>query len=78
MRQLDDDMNNKGKINVKDTLTPDGDTTLHLNMLESVVQLQKVLEDPDSFGVTSETGTYTFVEARVSWAQRVLGWFRKG
>ena len=68
-------MNNKDKINVKDTLTPDGDTTRHLHILESIVQLQQVLEDPDSFGVTSETGTYRLFKTGVSWKQRVFGWF---
>ncbi len=63
------------KINVKNTPVPDGDATRRIKVLESVIRLQRSMEDPESFGVTSETGTYQLFKTGVSWKQRVFGWF---
>ena len=70
-------MADQNTLDLTGAFAADGDTTRKLKVLDSIDQLQQAIEDPEKPKITVDTGTHTFVKTRISWAQRVSGWFRR-
>ncbi len=71
-------MGDKDKLDITDTFVPYDDHTSKTKLLRSLTALLKRdTEDPEPSEATSGIKAYPFVKPRVSWTQRVLGWFRK-
>ena len=68
-------MGDRNIFDATDTFVPYDELSDRLKQLEIIAQLQRATEDPESFEATAEVKTYPFV--KTSWAQRVLGWFKK-
>ena len=65
-----------------DTFVPYNELTATLKLRDTTSQLRREAkaqesEDPEVFGATSGVKVYPFVKTRVSWTQRVWGWFRR-
>ncbi len=81
-----DDMDDKKKTDATDTFVPDGDITSMAELLETITQIQRGIEEPETLTmleeiIEGETPTalhhYQPKAAPVSWVQRVLNWFRR-
>ncbi len=78
-------MDDRGKIDVTDTRVPHDHLTNRTKLIEEVIsQLQREIEGPEVLAMLEEITEgdtvrhrYQPKAARVSWAQRVLGWFKK-
>jgi len=77
VQSSDGGRDDKDDISLTDTFVPHGELTRKLDLLETKTRLQRATEEPERSEATSGIKTYPFVETRVSWMQRVLGWFRR-
>ena len=69
-------MDDQKRMDGVDTFVPYDHLTSKTRLLKSISELERDNEDPESSEATSGIKTFPFVETRISWAQRVLGWFR--
>ena len=70
-------MADQNTLDLTGAFADDGDTTRKLKILDSINQLEQAIEDPERPEITADTNTHPFVKTRISWVQRVLGWFRR-
>ena len=82
----DDDRDDKEKTDATDTFVPDGDITSEAELLETITQIQRGIEEPETLAMLEEyiegesptvRHRYQPIAAPVSWVQRVLSWFRR-
>ncbi len=75
-------MSDKNKLDETDTFAPDSEPTHDDNRFEYVSRLKRKAGteaiDSDILQATGRMKAYPSVKTRVSWTQRVLGWFRRG
>ena len=64
-------MNDKDDKDDKDEFVPYDHLTSKTRLLKSISELEQDTEEPETVEATSEA------KARVSWTQRLLGWFRR-
>jgi len=73
----EDEIDLTDTLDETDMFVPYEELSDRLKQLEEITQRQRAIEDPETFGAISDTNTYPLVRTRVSWKQRVLGWFRR-
>ncbi len=76
VQSSDGGRDDKDEISLTDTFVPHGELTRKLDMLGTISDLKREAETSETIGATSGMETYPFVKTRVSWSQRLLGWFR--
>jgi hypothetical protein len=69
-------------VDPTDTFVPYDELTERLDLSETAAQTRREAETRDDkernpFGDTTGIKVYPFVRTRVSWTQRVFGWFRR-
>jgi len=72
----------KDNFKPTDTFVPYDELTATLKLRETAAQTRREAEaredkEQNSFADSTGIGVYPFVRTRVSWKQRVLGWFRR-
>ena len=79
-----DDMDDKEKTEATDTFVPDFYLTRKAELLETITQIQRGIEEPETLAMLEEyiegespTVRHHYQPPRVGWAQRVLNWFRR-
>jgi len=70
-------VNDKDDLEMTDSFVPAFHFTRQFEPPENTSQSEQETEEPELMGATTAVKIYRFVTTRVSWAQRVLGWFRK-
>ncbi len=76
-------MDDREKIDVTDTGVPHDHLTNRTKLIEEAIsQLQREIEGPEVLAMLEEitegdTVRHRYQPPRVSWTQRVLGWFRR-
>ena len=76
------DMSDKDKLDLTDTYVSYSELTGKLDMRDTAAQTRREAEaqedkEQNPFGDTTGIKVYPFVKTRVSWADRVLSWFRR-
>ena len=60
-----------------ETVVPYNHLTSKTKPLDTISQIRRRAEDPEAFGATSAIRIYRFFKLRVSWTQRIQGWFSR-
>jgi len=70
-------MHDKDRHSETETFVPYDHLRSKTEPLDTIAQIRRRAEDPDAFGATTAIRIYRFFKLRVSWTQRLQGWFSR-